>query len=77
MCLTLASRYAAFDGYLGKGPIHTMRHLGEDVFWMSCFRSLDAPSPGNWTVAFRKEGGEVKGVTVGCMIARGVEYKRV
>ncbi|KPI36120.1 D-aminopeptidase [Cyphellophora attinorum] len=69
--------YAAFDGYLGKGPVHTMRYLGAHVWLMSCFRSLDAPSPGFWTVEFAGDGGEaVTGATVGCSIARKVEYKK-
>lgn len=71
--------YGAFDGYLGKGPAHTMRWLGEDVWWLACFRSLDHPTPGYWTVAFRpaKDQKGIDGVTVGCWLARGVEYQRL
>ena len=73
-----AALYGAFDGYLGKGPIHVMRWLGEDVWWLACFRSLDAPAPGNWTMVFDRDGGgKVKSVTVGCWLARMIEYERV
>lgn len=71
--------YGAFDGYLGKGPIHVMRWLGEGVWWLACFRSLDASPPGNWTVAFDRSGSG-KGhdtVTVGCWLGRKVAYKKV
>jgi hypothetical protein len=68
--------YAAFDGFLGKGPVHTMRNLGKNVWWMSCFRSLDAPSPGYWTVAFFRTNDVIDRVIVGCSIARKVEYVR-
>lgn len=71
-----AMLYGAFDGYLGKGPVHVMRRLGEDVWWLACFRSLDAPTPGYWTVAF-ESGDGVDGVTVGCMGARNIKYRRV
>ncbi|KAK5104468.1 hypothetical protein LTS08_002357 [Lithohypha guttulata] len=73
-----AMLYGAFDGYLGKGPMHVMQRLGEDVWWLACFRSLDAPVPGYWTVAF--DGRRFEGfskVTVGCMGARDIAYQRV
>lgn len=66
--------YGAFDGYLGKGPMHVMRRIGEDVWWLACYRSLDAPAPGNWTVAFSKDR---QSVSVGCWLARNVKYKKV
>lgn len=71
--------YGAFDGYLGRGPMHVMRWLGENVWWLACFRSLDAPAPGYWTIAFRKDkkGEGITGVTVGCWLARNIEYKKV
>lgn len=74
-----AMLYGAFDGYLGKGPIHVMRRLGENVWWLACFRSLDAPTPGHWTVAFETEqdSTRITGVTVGCWLARNVRYKKV
>lgn len=71
--------YGAFDGYLGRGPMHVMRWLGENVWWLACFRSLDAPAPGYWTVAFQKDKGDesITGVTVGCWLARNIVYKKV
>lgn len=72
--------YGAFDGYLGQGPIHIMRWLGEDVWWLACFRSLDASPPGYWTVAFQRDrdnGRNITGVTVGNWLARKIEFKKV
>ncbi|KAK4961593.1 hypothetical protein LTR10_002083 [Elasticomyces elasticus] len=70
--------YGSFTGYLGSGPAHLMRHLGEDVWHLSCYRSLDSTAPGTWTVVFRRgdDGKTVEGVTVGCWLARGVKYVR-
>jgi CubicO group peptidase (beta-lactamase class C family) len=71
--------YGSFDGYLGKGPASPMRYLGSDVWALSCPRGLDAPAPGDWTMAFsRDENKTVIGVTVGCWLARGLHFvKRV
>lgn len=67
--------YGAFDGFLGKGPVWVMRHLGESVWALGNPRSLDSTPPGDWTVVFdRKEDGTVKKCTVGCWLARGLEY---
>lgn len=72
-----AMLYGMFDGYLGQGPAHTMRRLGEDVWWLACFRSLDAPTPGYWTIAFDSEKAAITGATVGVMGARKIKYKKV
>jgi len=74
-----AMLYGTFDGYLGKGPAHLMRRLGKDIWWLACFRSLDSPVPGNWTIAFSSNKDEqgVNGVTVGCWLAREVRYKKI
>ena len=71
--------FGCFDGYLGNGGMHTMKHIGEDVWLLACPRSLDAPAPGNWTVAFhRKEDGtDIRGVTIGCWLARNIEFARL
>lgn len=67
--------YGSFDGYLGKGPVHLMRHVGENVWLLACHRSLDAPAPGNWTVVF--DDGERPGkVTIGCWLARNIEFTK-
>jgi CubicO group peptidase (beta-lactamase class C family) len=71
--------YGAFDGFLGKGPLWVMRHLGESVWALGNPRSLDSTPPGDWTIVFGKgeEGKEVQKCTVGCWLARGVEYTKV
>jgi hypothetical protein len=70
--------YGSFDGYLGKGPAHLMKHLGEDTWYLSCQRSLDAHSPGDWTVIFKKgSDGKIEAATVGCWLARMVPYVKV
>ncbi|KAK0857770.1 hypothetical protein LTS02_010090 [Friedmanniomyces endolithicus] len=68
--------YVAFDGYLGEGPAHLMKHIGKDVWWLACQRSLDAPAPGNWTVVFHRgeDGKAIQGATVGCWLARNVKF---
>jgi hypothetical protein len=64
---------------LGKGPVWLMRHLGESVWALGNPRSLDSTPPGDWTVVFKRggDGQEVEGCTVGCWLARGLEYKKV
>ncbi|KAK3068982.1 hypothetical protein LTR53_013027 [Teratosphaeriaceae sp. CCFEE 6253] len=69
--------YGYFDGYLGKGPAHLMRHVGKDVWSLACHRSLDAPAPGTWTVVFHRDGGKVSGATIGCWLARNIRFERI
>ncbi|OJJ42768.1 hypothetical protein ASPZODRAFT_136910 [Penicilliopsis zonata CBS 506.65] len=70
-----AMLYGAFDGYLGRGPATPMRHLGEDVWALTCPRGLDAPPPGDWTVVLRRDpAGGVTGFTIGCWLARRLEF---
>ncbi|KAJ5422329.1 Peptidase S12 aminopeptidase DmpB domain C [Penicillium cf. griseofulvum] len=67
--------YGAFDGYLGKGNATPMKHLGEDVWGLTCPRGLDAPAPGDWTMVFsRDESDEIQGFTIGCWLARKIEF---
>ncbi|CAG8374017.1 unnamed protein product [Penicillium salamii] len=67
--------YGAFDGYLGQGHATPLKYLGGDVWALTCPRGLDAPAPGDWTVVFhRDENNAVKGFTIGCWLARGLEY---
>ncbi|PWY87387.1 beta-lactamase/transpeptidase-like protein [Aspergillus heteromorphus CBS 117.55] len=69
--------YGSFDGYLGEGPAHLMRYVGQDIWALSCPRGLDAPAPGDWTLVFQRDkGGRVVGVEMGCWLARGVVYAR-
>lgn len=71
--------HGSFDGFLGKGPIWLMRHLGESVWALGNPRSLDSTPPGDWTVVFKRseDGKEVEGCTVGCWLARKLDYKKV
>ncbi|KAM0424182.1 hypothetical protein ACHAPT_010552 [Fusarium lateritium] len=66
--------FGAFDGFLGQGPAQLMRYLGDHIWALSCPRGMDAPAPGDWTVVFRFEGVSVVGVTVGCWLARRLEF---
>jgi CubicO group peptidase (beta-lactamase class C family) len=67
--------YGAFDGYLGQGQATPMRYLGDDVWVLSCPRGLDAPAPGDWTIVLRRDGtGAVNRFTIGCWLARGIEF---
>lgn len=68
--------HGSFDGFLGRGPVWLMRHLGENVWALGNPRSLDSTPPGDWTVVFKREknGKIVKGCTVGCWLARKLEY---
>ncbi|KAJ6785794.1 hypothetical protein PWT90_06927 [Aphanocladium album] len=69
--------YGSFDGFLGKGPIHLLRPLGEDVFALACPRAMDSSPPGDWTVVARRDtSGNVSGVTIGCWLARKLEFVR-
>ena len=71
--------YGHFEGYLGSGPAHLMRHLGEDVWYLSCERSLDAPPPGKWTVIFHRseDGQRINGATIGCWLARKIPFEKL
>ena len=68
--------YGCFDGFLGQGPIWLMRRLGKDVWALGNPRGMDATPPGDWTVVFKrgKDGDKVGECTVGCWLARKVEY---
>lgn len=67
-----------FEGLLGKGPMHPVYPVGTDVFVLSCRRSMDAPAPGNWTIQIDRDGdGGVRGLTIGCWLARNVSYEKV
>ncbi|KAF7550003.1 hypothetical protein G7046_g8160 [Stylonectria norvegica] len=69
--------YGSFDGFLGQGPVHMMRLLGQDVWALACPRGMDAPPPGDWTVVLRRDdGGDVVGVTIGCWLARRLEFRK-
>jgi hypothetical protein len=70
--------YGSFDGFLGRGPIWMMRQIGENQVWaLGNPRGLDATPPGDWTVVFKDgKDGKCSRVTVGCWLARKVEFVR-
>ncbi|MDR0809262.1 MAG: D-aminopeptidase [Gemmobacter sp.] len=69
--------YARFEGMLGTGRMERMAPVGRDVWTLSTRRSMDAPAPGDWTVILhRGPFGRAAGLTLGCWLARGVEYRR-
>jgi D-aminopeptidase len=69
--------YGGFSGPLGQGRMELLEPIGPDLWALPCPRALDHAPPGDWTLAFRREGGAVRGVQVGCWLARGLEYRRV
>jgi D-aminopeptidase len=70
--------YGAFSGFLGQGRMEPLAPVAGDVWALPCPRALDHTPPGDWTLAFRRgEAGAVAGVTVGCWLARGLDYARV
>ena len=67
--------YGSFDGFLGRGPVHLIRALGDDVWALACPRAMDSQPPGDWTVVVRRDdSGNVTGVTIGCWLARNLEF---
>ena len=70
--------YGAFSGFLGGGRMELLDPVGEDVWTLPCPRALDYTPPGDWTLAFEREGaGAPKRVRVGCWLARNLVYDRI
>jgi D-aminopeptidase len=70
--------YGAFSGFLGQGRMELLNPIGKDVWALPCPRALDHTAPGDWTLAFhRDDRGRAAAVTVGCWLARGLEYARL
>ena len=69
--------YGGFSGFLGQGRMEMLEPVGTDVWALPCPRGLDHTPPGDWTLAFQREGAAVTRVEVGCWLARGLEYSRV
>jgi D-aminopeptidase len=70
--------YGAFSGFLGQGRMEMLEPVGPDMWVLPCPRALDHTPPGDWTLAFRREGdGRVGGVDVGCWLARRLSYERI
>ncbi|EWZ97421.1 D-aminopeptidase [Fusarium oxysporum f. sp. narcissi] len=67
--------FGTFEGFLGHSPAQFMRYLGGDVWALANPRGMDAKPPGDWTLVFRRdEKGAVVGVTIGCWLARKIEF---
>lgn len=70
--------YAACYGELGIGAMQALLPHAADIWLMPCPRALDHSAPGDWTLAFRRDGAsEVVGIEVGCWLARHIDYERV
>jgi D-aminopeptidase len=70
--------YGGFSGFLGQGRMETLGPVGGDVWVLPCPRALDHTPPGDWTLAFRRDGsGRAAGVEVGCWLARRLAYGRI
>ena len=70
--------YGGFSGFLGQGRMEMLEPIGPDVWALPCPRALDHTPPGDWTLAFRRDGtGRVDGIEVGCWLARRLPYGRV
>ncbi|MBR0646716.1 D-aminopeptidase [Plastoroseomonas hellenica] len=70
--------YGGFSGALGQGRMELLDPIGPDLWALPCPRALDHTPPGDWTLAFRRDAaGRAAGVTVGCWLARGLDYARI
>ncbi|HLJ59498.1 MAG TPA: D-aminopeptidase [bacterium] len=70
--------YGGFSGFLGQGRMEMLDLVGPDIWALPCPRALDHRPPGDWTLAFRRNGaGRVTSVEVGCWLARHLPYLRI
>ena len=70
--------YGAFSGFLGTGRMELLDVVARDVWTLPCPRGLDHTPPGDWTLAFERDGSDKAiAVVVGCWLARGLRYQRV
>jgi D-aminopeptidase len=70
--------YGGFSGFLGQGRMEMLDAVGPDVWALPCPRALDHTPPGDWTLAFRRDGaGKVAGAEIGCWLARRIRYARI
>ncbi|MXV45270.1 D-aminopeptidase [Saccharibacter sp. 17.LH.SD] len=68
--------YGGFSGLLGEGRMERLTEIGRDLWIFPCPRALDHTAPGDWTLAFKREGGHIRHVRVGCWLARNLIYER-
>jgi D-aminopeptidase len=70
--------YGGFSGFLGQGRMELLSPVGADVWLLPCPRALDHTPPGDWTLAFQRDGSDrIAGVEVGCWLARRLNYTRI
>lgn len=70
--------FALFTGRLGQGRMEPVHPAGPDVWLLRTRRSMDAPAPGDWTLRLRRDAqGAVTGLTLGCWLARGLDFTRL
>lgn len=67
--------YGMFNGAFGRGPPHLMAYQGGTVWTLADPRAMDDTPPGDWTVVFnRDQTGKADKVTIGCWLARNLEF---
>jgi D-aminopeptidase len=67
--------YIGFEGLFGPGPMERMYPLAHDLWSVTCRRAMDAAPPGEWTLRIRRgSDGRVTGLTLGCWLARKIQY---
>ena len=69
--------HGAFSGPLGQGRMEQLEPIGVDLWLLPCWRALDHTPPGDWTIAVRRDdAGRMRGLNVGCWLARNLHYER-
>ena len=69
---------ARFSGPLGRGLFEPVQPLSADLWQIRTACGLDAPAPGDWTMQVeRGPEGEVIGLTLDCLLARGLCWRRL
>ncbi len=69
--------YGSFTGFLGSGQMEMLEPVGPDLWMLPCPRALDHTPPGDWTLAFQRNGAKgVVGFELGCWLARRLRYRR-
>lgn len=67
--------YIGFSGLLGTGPMERMYPLAADLWTVTTRRAMDAAPPGEWTLQIHRDAaGNTKGLTLGCWLARRIEF---
>ena len=70
--------YGAFAGFLGQGRMELLDSVAADVWTLPCPRALDHTPPGDWTLVVNRDADDAPcSITLGCWLARGLEYRRL